>query len=92
MYKIIIDCYDVDQNSGSQTALEIEREFREHRTWFKFVDCCYADEILTLTAMSDVDASGIALLDEFGDCLSAYLSGHGRVVIRSVERSTSSDA
>jgi hypothetical protein len=40
---------------------------------------------LILCGTNDFDKAGLALLDEFGDCLSAYLKDHGAVRVLSVE-------
>jgi hypothetical protein len=86
VFRITIDCIGVPPNVGPAAAVDIEQEFREHRRWWGEPRCTYADGSISLTASSEVDPDGLALLDEFGDCLSAYLRSHGAVRIRSVER------
>ncbi len=49
------------------------------------VACRLEDGSLVLTARNDFDDDGRALLDEFGDCLAAYLTEHGEVRVLSVE-------
>lgn len=85
MYRITIDCFDIRDEDGPEAAADIESEFREHRTWFTDPSCLYESGKLTLSATNDVDSDGLALLDEFGDCLEAYLGEHGEVRVRQVE-------
>ena len=86
MFRITIECIDVPSNVGPSGAADIEQEFREHRPWWGQPRCTYSDGSISLTATSDVDSDGKALLDEFGDCLTAYLGSHGAAHVRSVER------
>jgi hypothetical protein len=86
MFRITIECIGVPSDAGPPGAIDIEQEFRKHRPWWGQPQCSYADGTISLTATSDIDADGTALLDELGDCLCAYLSSHGAVRIRSVER------
>lgn len=86
MYKITIECLDVAPRSGAQAAIEIEQEFRTHRTWHERPSCTYADGKLLLIARNNFDADGKALLDEFWGCLAAYLGEHGAMHILSVEQ------
>jgi hypothetical protein len=46
----------------------------EHRPHHRNVTCSFSDGRLTLTAENDFDSKGLALMDEFSDCLSAYIS------------------
>ncbi|UCI08869.1 hypothetical protein [Mesorhizobium sp. B1-1-8] len=86
MYKITIECLDVASGPGPQAAIDIEQEFRAHRTWHERPSCSYADGKLLLVACNNFDADGRALLDEFWDCLAAYLGQHGAMQILSVEQ------
>jgi hypothetical protein len=86
MFRITIECVDVPVDAGPSAAIDIETEFREHRTWWAQPQCVYRDGRLTLTATSEVDSDGRALLDEFGDCLVAYMGANGPVRIVSAER------
>jgi hypothetical protein len=86
MYKITIECLDVAPARGPQAAVDIEDEFRVHRTWQERPSCTYGDGKLLLVARNDFDADGKALLDEFWDCLAAYLEEHGAMHILSVEQ------
>jgi hypothetical protein len=85
MYKTTLACVGIDPLVGEAAAKDIEREFRDHRNWHRDVKCRFNDGELVLIGTNDVDKAGLALLDEFGDCLSAYLTEHGAVRIVSVE-------
>jgi hypothetical protein len=87
MFRITVECTDVPPDAGPPAAADIEREFREHRTWWAQPRCIYRDGRISLTATSDVDTDGRALLDEFGDSIVAYYTGpHGAMRIVSAER------
>jgi hypothetical protein len=86
MYRITIECLHVAPDLGPQAAVDIEQEFRVHRTWHKEPRCTYADRKLLLVASNDFDVDGRALLDEFWDCLAAYLGEHGEMRILGVEQ------
>jgi len=75
MYRITLACDGVPAAEGDEAANEIAHEFRDHRSHHSDVSCSYAGGTLTLVAENDFDPCGLALLDEFGDCLSAYLRG-----------------
>jgi hypothetical protein len=85
MYKITIESLDVPPDLGPQAAVDIEQEFRVHRTWHKEPSCIYVGGKLLLVASNDFDVDGRALLDEFWDCLAAYPGEHGEMRILGVE-------
>ncbi len=85
MYRITLACVGIDPLVGDSAAKDIEGEFHDHRRWHQNVTCRSNDGELVLVGTNDVDKNGLALLDEFGDCLSAYLKEHGAVRIVSVE-------
>ena len=60
--------------AGAQAAQDITEEFREHRPWYRNVACTWDGSRLLLRAESDNDDDGLALSDEFSDCLSAYIA------------------
>ena len=75
---------------GAAVAQDIEDEFREHRSWHQQVRCSFSDGILTLVATNDFDPKGLALSDEFSDCIAAYvpiekISGEGPFEVIRVE-------
>jgi hypothetical protein len=49
------------------------------------VSCRFERGTLVLCGTNDFDKNGLALLDEFGDCLFAYRKDHGAVRVISVE-------
>ena len=75
------------KTSGIQAAIDIEKEFRESRDWHKNVRCTWNNTILRLVAENDFDNNGQALLDEFGDRVSAYVSDcfDSKIEIESVD-------
>ena len=73
MYRITMRAGGVSPEIGATVARDIEDEFREYRPWHKQVTCSFSDGILTLVATNDFDREGLALSDEFSDCLSAYV-------------------
>jgi hypothetical protein len=77
MFKITLACSGIDTSVGATAARDIQTEFREHRPWHQDVTCRFEDGSLILCATNDFDEAGLALQDEFSDCLSAYLKEHG---------------
>jgi hypothetical protein len=73
VFKITIRASGVRSDVGAEAAHDIETEFRERRTWHERVTCSFADGKLTLIAFNDFDPKGLALSDEFSDCLSALI-------------------
>ena len=90
MFKITIRAGGISQEAGPTAAADIEKEFRDHRQWREDVTCSFYDGVLTLIAFNDYDCDGLALSDEFSDCLSAYvalgeISGEGGFEVLAVE-------
>jgi hypothetical protein len=73
MFKLLLSCTGVPASAGPAAAIDITREFAIHRPWYKNVRCTFDGSKLLLEAESDVDNDGLALNDEFSDCLSAYI-------------------
>jgi hypothetical protein len=73
MYKITLACYGVPKAAGPDAATDITKEFAEHRQWHINVSCQWDGERLILEAENDYDSNGLALMDEFSDCISAYI-------------------
>ncbi len=75
MYCVVLECDCVPASEGSEAALEITNEFRKHREpRYTNVTCTYVDGKLVLSADNDGwDRDGLNLMDEFSDCLSAYI-------------------
>ena len=59
---------------GPTAAKDIQQEFAEHRPHHKNVVCNFTNGELVLTAENDFDPNGLALMDEFSDCISAYIA------------------
>jgi hypothetical protein len=74
MFRIVLECEGVPDAEGAEAAADIEREFQQHRPHHKNVRCTFGDGKLVLEAQNDFDSSGLALMDEFSDCISAYVS------------------
>lgn len=84
-FKITLACSGIDASVGAIAAQDIQTEFRDHRRWHREVRCHYESGTLILCGTNDFDEAGLALLDEFGDCLFAYLKNHGAVRVLTVE-------
>lgn len=86
MFRVTLVCTDLPATSGEAAALDITREFAEHRTWHSRVTCEWDGTRLILVSENDFDNTGLATLDEFSDCISAYVSdpGESRIAIASV--------
>jgi len=70
----VIVCSGVSEHLGAEAAADIQRHFEVDRQHHQNVRCSFAAGELTLTAENDFDSSGLALQDEFSDCISAFLS------------------
>jgi hypothetical protein len=88
MYRVVLEFSGVLEEEGETAAQDIAREFAESRQHHQNVSCVYKDRTLTLTADNDFDPEGLALLDEFSDCICAYTSNtvDGTLVIKSASR------
>jgi hypothetical protein len=73
MFRIILSCDGVPPSVASEAALDIAAEFTEHRPWHRNVSCRWTGSHLILQVENDFDSEGLALMDEFSDCLSAYI-------------------
>jgi hypothetical protein len=74
VFRVTLACENVPMSAGACAATEIQREFAEHRTHHQNVVCTYTNGELVLTAENDYDPKGLALMDEFSDCISAYIA------------------
>jgi hypothetical protein len=72
MYRVVLECCGVPVAEGAEAAADIEQEFREHRPHHYNVRCKFESGKLVLQADNDFDPDGLALMDEFSDCISAY--------------------
>ena len=88
MYRIVLACYGVPESAGAEAALDITNEFAEHRPWHSNVICSWDGNRLILQADNDVDSDGLALMDEFSDTISAYITElfDGEIKVESVTK------
>ena len=88
MYRIVLEFSGVLDDEGETAAQDIATHFAEFRRHHQNVSCVYKDRTLTLTADNDFDPEGLALLDEFPDCISAFTSNtvDGTLVVKSTSR------
>ena len=88
MFRIVLVCYGVQVSAGEEAAIDITAEFGEHRTWHNNVICSWDGSRLILQADNDFDSDGLALLDEFSDCISAYIAElfDGEIIIESITK------
>jgi hypothetical protein len=73
VYKVVLSCNGVPREAGAEAATDITKEFAEHRPWHQNVSCTWDGSRLLLSAENDYDPKGCALMDEFSDCISAYI-------------------
>lgn len=86
MYRVVLECSGVPADEGGDAAKDIAKEFAEHRKHHAKVTCSFANGVLTLVSENDFDNHGLATLDEFGDCVVAYIRGFpSGIEIKSVE-------
>ena len=85
MYRVVLACHGLPESSGAEAAIDITKEFTDHRPWHVNVICSWDGQRLVLQADNDFDSNGLALLDEFSDCIAAYLVPFdGRITVESV--------
>jgi hypothetical protein len=58
---------------GAEAAVDIQEEFVTHRIHHQNVQCTFSNRTLKLIAENDYDDKGLAHMDEFSDCLCAFL-------------------
>ncbi|MBL9161937.1 MAG: hypothetical protein JNL18_04255 [Planctomycetaceae bacterium] len=71
MYRIVLACHGIPAEIGPEAAADITAEFRQHRQWHENVACTWGEGRLLLQAQNDYDERGLALSDEFSDCICA---------------------
>jgi hypothetical protein len=87
MYRIVLESSGINANDGFAAARDIKREFAEHRHHHKNADCRFENGKLILTVENDFDPKGLALTNEFSDCISAYIketSSDSGVIVKSI--------
>jgi len=84
MFRVVLSCEGIPPHAGPQAAVDITEEFVSHRPWHQNVVCSWNEENqdLTLQADNDFDNSGLALMDEFSDAITAYVKDAGEGDIR----------
>jgi hypothetical protein len=73
MYRIILVCNGVPVHVGADAARDIAEEFT-HRPWHENVHCRWDGSRLYLQADNNFDSNGLALIDEFSDAVSAFIT------------------
>jgi hypothetical protein len=86
MDRIILMCHGVPASSGAEAAIDITREFEDHRRWQTNVVCTWDGQALKLQADTENDLKGLGLIDEFSDCISAYIAEgfDGEITVHSI--------
>ena len=77
MNRVTLICEGLPTSVGEEAARDIAAEFAEHRQWHSSVTCEWRDGQLILRSDNDFDETGEATLDEFGDCVIAYIADPG---------------
>lgn len=87
-FRIVLACEGIPDSEGRKAAADIADEFAKHRQWHKNVKCTWNGKELVLEAENDFDENGLALQDEFSDCISAYVATpfDGRLKVVSVAK------
>ena len=75
MFRIVLACGGVPADEGPRAAGDIAKEFNDVRTpRYTNSTCVFENGSLVLSCDTDWDSGGLNLMDEFSDCLSAYVS------------------
>lgn len=85
MYRSTVICTGLSNEEAREAVADMLTEFAQ-RPWQQAVTCEWHDGVLRLSAENDADSTGMALLDEFGDAICAYInySGEIHVTVESV--------
>ena len=88
MYRVVLACYGIPESAGAEAATDITTEFAENRPWHSNVSCNWDGSRLILQADNDFDSDGLALMDEFSDCISAYIAElfDGEIKVESITK------
>ncbi len=87
MYRVVIACQGIPERLGAESANDIQQHFATERHHHQNVRCSFDKNELTLTAENDFDKDGLALQDEFSDCICAFLTekpAGSNLIIKSV--------
>ena len=82
MFRVTLICDGLPASAGSKAARDITNEFAEHRQWHSRAIREWDGARLVLRSESDFDEDGQATLDEFSDCIFAYVAEPGEFRIR----------
>ncbi|WP_141211456.1 hypothetical protein [Rhodoferax sp. TH121] len=80
MYRTTVICKGLTETEAREAVTDMLSEF-EQRPWQLDVACEWRDGVLRLSAQNEVDSTGMALLDEFGDAVVAYINYGGEVLM-----------
>jgi hypothetical protein len=76
MFRSTVTCRGLTDSEAAEAVADMLSEFSE-RPWQQNVTCEWKEGVLRLSAQSDVDSHGLALLDEFQDAVVAYIKCEG---------------
>jgi hypothetical protein len=78
MYRTTVVCTGLTDDEAREAVQDMLAEFKE-RPWQEQVSCEWNEGVLRLSAQNQADATGLALLDEFGDAICAYVNYGGPI-------------
>jgi hypothetical protein len=86
-FRIVLACNGVPPHLGKQGAADITEEF-SRRQWHENVRCDWDGSSLILQAENDYDDDGKALMDEFSDLISGFISEpfDGDIIVQSIDK------
>jgi len=94
MLRVVLVCDGVAEAEGLEAASDIAREFNEQRgPRYQHAACLFEAGTLWLSCENDGwDADGLNLMDEFSDCICAYLKSSPEGGMRFVSATKNEDA
>jgi ABC-type transporter Mla MlaB component len=78
MFRSTVICRGLTEAEAREAVIDMLSEF-EHRPWQLQVVCEWRDGVLRLSAQNEVDSTGMALLDEFCNAVTAYINYAGEI-------------
>ena len=78
MYLATVICRGLTDTEAHEAVTDMLSEFKQP-PWQLEVACEWRDGLLRLSAQNEVDSTGMALLDEFGDAVTAYINYAGEI-------------
>jgi hypothetical protein len=82
MFRVTLICDGLPASAGEGAARDITKEFADGRRWHSSVTCEWDGTRLILRSENDFDETGQATLDEFRDCIAAYVTEYEGSSIR----------